>query len=91
MTETAVLFRAVNERILHLDGARAGEHDFVCECDDARCTQVMPLTGDQYAAVRMDPDQFAVVSGHERGVDEEIVSENVRHVVVRKRALLASR
>jgi hypothetical protein len=76
------LFRAVNERIRELAGTWDGEYDFMCECEDEECTRVLRLT-EEYAALRADPGQFAVLPGHERRADE-VISRGDRYVMVRK-------
>lgn len=78
---TAELFRAVNDRIRELERA-AGEHNFVCECSDEGCVQVMRMTSVEYEALRAEPTQFAVLPGHE--VDTEGVARDARYVVVKR-------
>jgi hypothetical protein len=86
LAETAMLFRSVNERIWELEAEPLPEHDFVCECDDDHCVQVMRLSGEEYATLRADPQQFAVVPGHEHPEVENVVGRTPRYVVVVKHA-----
>jgi hypothetical protein len=79
---SAELFRAVNERIRELEGAR-DEYDFMCECEEESCTRVLRMTAERYEALRADPDCFVVLPGHERPTDE-VISRSARLLIVRK-------
>ena len=64
LARNETLFREVNERIEEAVG-RLGRHDghvyeFLCECSNADCTLLLPLTIAEYEAVRRDPRQFFV-------------------------------
>lgn len=82
-------FRDINERLeadllrLPLDGEPA---EFVCECGDVDCADVVPLTLDEYERVREDPLLFALVPGHELAEAEDVLVRERRYVVVRKKA-----
>ena len=78
------LCRSVNERILELERSWGSEHDFICECEDATCTQVMRMNAEEYEAVRVDPEQFAVLPGHERSSSNDVLIRAERYVLVRK-------
>jgi hypothetical protein len=78
LAETAMLFRSVNERIWELEAEPLPEHD--------HCVQVMRLSGEEYATLRADPQQFAVVPGHEHPEVENVVGRTPRYVVVVKHA-----
>ncbi len=78
------LCRSVNERIRELEGMRLGEYDFVCECEDDGCTQVLRMTAEEYEALRSDPWQFAVLPGHEEPTFEKVLVRADRYTVVRK-------
>jgi len=78
LAENEARFRAVNERIEELsleagDGEDAIE--FVCECGDPDCTEPLRLTVREYEWLRSDPSRFAVVPGHESGVEGEVVRD----------------
>ena len=80
----AELFRAMNERIRELEGDwLVGEYDFFCECEDETCTGVLRLSAREYESVRADPNQFAVLPGHERASDE-VISRTERFLIVSK-------
>ena len=83
--DSSDLCRSVNERILELEGARVGEYDFICECEDDGCTAVMRMWAQEYEAARSDPNQFAVLPGHERPAFESILRSTERYSLVRKR------
>ena len=42
------LIRVVNERIRFLEGPTHHSHDFICECRDDTCTQVMTKRDDTH-------------------------------------------
>jgi hypothetical protein len=83
------LFRHVNERILEVGerfGIGAAEADFVCECGDASCTELVALTLEEYEAVRVSPYRFFVVPGHDISDVEDVVEHHQRYDVVEKHA-----
>src|SRR4051794_13785839 len=49
---TSELFKSVNDQINLLGLAFLGLVDFVCECPDEMCTRVMPMTHEEYDALR---------------------------------------
>ncbi len=60
-------FRDINERLE--DGLRKVAHapelqEFVCECGDPDCSELVHLTFEEYEHVRSNPRWFAVVPGH---------------------------
>jgi hypothetical protein len=77
-------FRDANEHI----GAAAGVYGidspvpFICECADARCSEIVRLTLEQYEEVRADSRRFLSVPGHEDAA--EIVEERDGYVIVEK-------
>jgi hypothetical protein len=85
LDDSSDLCRSVNERIREIEGMRIGEYDFVCECEDHGCTQVMRMTANEYEALRSDSRQFAVLPGHEHPAYETVVVRADRYAVVRKR------
>ena len=84
LDDSSDLCRSVNERIRELEGMTFGEYDFVCECEDHGCTQVMRMTAKEYEALRSDPRQFAVLPGHEEPAFEKVLVRADRYAVVRK-------
>jgi Domain of unknown function (DUF1918) len=85
------LCRSVNERIRDLEGIRLEAYDFVCECEDHACTQVMRMTANEYKTLRSDDRQFAVLPGHEHPAHEKVVVRTDRYAVVRKRRMRGRR
>ena len=81
-------FRVANEGIGK--AARALEADFpitfVCECSDARCTDLVRLTLPEYEAIRRNELWFIIVPGHHRraGPYEQVVEERRGYVIVEK-------
>ena len=81
-------FRDANEHI----GAAAGAYGidspvpFICECEDARCSEIVRLTLEQYEEVRADSRHFLNVPGHQDGAEgvAEIVAERDGYVIVEK-------
>ena len=86
--ENEALFRQVNERVEQLNvgfSAVLEYGEFVCECGDAACSERLRLKPEEYERVRADPTHFVVKHGHVAPDVEEVVFENERYQVVRKR------
>jgi hypothetical protein len=82
---TEALFRDVNERIAEsAERFDADGSEFVCECSDPSCTHRVSATLAEYEEVRGDPTTFLVVSGHEEGDIERVVSDRGRFRIVEK-------
>jgi predicted trehalose synthase len=82
-TESA--FREVNERIA--ENARrfeSGSTDFICECDDPRCTDRLEATLDEYEEVREHGATFMLAPGHGDGTIERLVEHRGRFMIVEK-------
>jgi hypothetical protein len=79
-----VAFRDANESIderrreLELGGATP----YLCECDDAGCTQLLRLTTSQYREVRAEPRRFFVAPGHSTA--GTVVADRAAYLVVEK-------
>ena len=86
LAENEILFREVNERIQDMQSSAWGnnEIDFMCECADAACTQVLTLTTAEYEALRSNSRQFAVLPGHQVEDIERVVETHPRSLVVEK-------
>jgi len=83
------VFREANERIHESAQTYAHELEhipFLCECPVEDCVEIVPLTEDQYNAVRANPTHYMTAVGHE--VSEApvgtVVSRNDGYVVVEK-------
>ena len=81
------IFREFNEwemdELGHQDDT-AGEHAYLCECSDRRCTDPIFLTLLEYEAVRSVPIRFAIALNHENPEIDRVVQENVRFATVDK-------
>ena len=70
---TAALRREVNERRLEgVDGARM---DFLCECSDAACRELVSISLDECAFVRRVPNRLVVRVGHADRESERVLME----------------
>lgn len=83
------VFREANERIHESAQTYAHELEhipFLCECPVEDCVEIVPLTEDQYNAVRANPTHYMTAVGHE--VSEApvgtVVARNDGYVVVEK-------
>ena len=79
-------FRTVNEGIDAGRGLSDASHpvQFVCECGQLGCTEVIELTITEYEQVRRSGRRFVVVPGHVNPEVERVVVEAGDHVVVEK-------
>ena len=84
--ENEARFRDANEQIRAAERALDPPLDrvpYLCECDDVRCREPIPLTASEYERIRQDGATFAILPGHSsRG---EGLEEHDHYVVVRKR------
>ena len=81
------MFRAVNERLREMNegfSSLAGTSTITCECADPECVEPLEITPDEYAAVRHEAAQFAVLPGHVYPDVERVVQELDGHTVVEK-------
>lgn len=85
IARTESLFRDVNERIAESAG-RFGLNDaaFVCECDDATCTDRIATTIDAYEEARADGAQFIVAEEHVNNEVERVVERTDDFTLVEK-------
>jgi hypothetical protein len=81
------LFREVNERIDDLAVLAPNRDElsqYVCECQNVSCAELIAMPQEDYRQVRRDPAEFVVAPGHERTELEEIVRRGEGWLVVRK-------
>jgi hypothetical protein len=80
------IFREINEGIQrgHWPGEEESVNSFRCECASLGCTEMVPLTFEQYERVRADPRRFIVAPGHERLDIEVVVEQGPGYQVVQK-------
>ena len=79
--------RDLNEGIeaAHEEAGREGYVPMLCECGKTDCEHVVPMTLDEYEAVREDPHRFAVAPDHQVVQIERVVDDAGRFLVVEKR------
>lgn len=85
------LFREVNRRISDVNAtfdatAADDELDFVCECADASCTEMVPLSLSEYQRVPRAGNYFLVKVGHQAS-HQRIVVRATDYVVVEEPAV----
>ena len=87
------LFREINERIQTLNEGfsvvvpESGE--WVCECANESCIELISLTPDEYATIRANPNRFFVMAdeAHVWPDVERIVERTDRYWIVEKYGL----
>ena len=86
LAKNEILFRAVNERLDELGEAApwSKKTDYLCECSDTSCIEIVELTQDEYERVRSRPTVFVVVPGHQRPEIEKVIEENEGFLLVEK-------
>jgi hypothetical protein len=87
IAENEIAFRAANELLRGVfEHARDVEQGFpfLCECGDSRCTQVILLPLEIYAAMREYPDRFVIASGHKQLETERILDGTDDYQLIEK-------
>jgi hypothetical protein len=77
------LIRDVNERIEQV-AEDAAHPQFLCECADINCVEVIELSIAEYEAIRTSPVQFPIKPGHDYPEFERVVEEHEHYAVVEK-------
>jgi len=88
LAQNESLFRSVNERIEQAAleaGVDNHRFEFLCECSNADCNLLLPLTVTEYEAIRKTPTLFIVAPGHELPEIETVVAKRGAYQVVVKR------
>jgi hypothetical protein len=75
--------RGFNDRLVELDSSQEAT-PFRCECGLIGCAAVIKLTASEYAGVRSDPRQFAVLAGHALPDAERVVASRRGWAIVEK-------
>jgi hypothetical protein len=81
------LFRRVNERLEEVnEGFQlvTDNAEFVCECAQIDCAELIGLSLAKYEAVRRVPTQFVVKPDHVLPDQELVVERNDEYVIVEK-------
>jgi hypothetical protein len=93
LARNETLFRSVNERIEEAaasGGVDQHTFEFFCECSNADCNLLLPMTVSEYEQVRADPKQFVVAPGHELPEIEDVITRTNRYQVVVKQGEAAA-
>jgi hypothetical protein len=88
VTRNSAVFREANERLREA-AQKLGHRDLfpvLCECADARCTELVWLSLDEYERLRAQARLFVQVRGHDLGDAGwvRVVEGDDRYVVVEK-------
>jgi hypothetical protein len=79
------LFRGVNESLEEAMRELPIAQDFLCECADPDCNEMVSLSVSEYEQVRSVPTRFVIVPGHELAEAERVVEHvDERYTVVEK-------
>ena len=84
LAKNEILFRSVNERLDDLAPPWSKTTDYLCECSETSCAEIVELTQTEYERVRSRSTVFVVVPGHERPEIEKVVEENEGFTLVEK-------
>ena len=76
--------RSLNERRMKLADTRRAMAGFRCECWHEECTERIPLSDEEWAMVRAQPNRFAVAPGHVAESFEAVLREYPHFWVVEK-------
>jgi hypothetical protein len=77
------LIREVNERIEKL-ADDAAHPEFLCECADTNCVELIELSIAEYEEIRSSPVRFPVKLGHDYPEFERVVEERGHYAIVEK-------
>ena len=77
------LIREVNERIEKL-ADDAAHPEFLCECADTNCVELIELSIAEYESIRSSPVRFPVKPGHDYPEFERVVKERDHYAIVEK-------
>lgn len=84
LAKNEILFREINERLDEMSVPWSKTTDYLCECSELSCTEIVELTNDQYERVRSRATVFVVTPGHERPEIERVVEANEGFLLVEK-------
>lgn len=84
--ENQVRFRDFNEWIKASDRLATDRvvEEFVCECSDGTCRQVIMLTRMEYESVRAYGARFAIALNHENPELDQVLEQNERFATSEK-------
>jgi hypothetical protein len=84
LAKNEILFREVNERLDDMAPSWSKTTDYLCECSETSCVEIVALTNKEYERVRSRATVFVVVPGHERPEIENVVEANEGFMLVEK-------
>ena len=89
LRQNEVLFRELNERLRALRHAHepdpwSGRADYLCECADAGCLELIELALDEYDGARSNGGVFLVYPGHEGPDSGSVIERNDRFLLVER-------
>jgi hypothetical protein len=84
LAKNEIHFREVNERLDDMATSWSKTTDYLCECSETSCVEIVALTNDEYERVRSRATVFVVVPGHERPEIEKVVEANEGFMLVEK-------
>ena len=84
LAKNEILFRQVNERLDDLATPWSKTTDYLCECSETSCIEIVELTNAEYERVRSRATVFVVRPGHERPEIEKVVEEGEGFLLVEK-------
>jgi hypothetical protein len=87
LTENQEVFRTANERLRDTVEDRLTASDvvpFLCECADESCMGRVDLTLADYRLLRSHERRFAMLSGHRRTADEEVIEQRDGYDITEK-------
>jgi len=89
IAENEQTFRALNEGVREVE-ERVGypfAGRFFCECARTDCLEMVPMSLNEYEAVRADSSCFLIRKGHEMADVEDVVRDEREYAVVKKRRM----
>ena len=84
LAKNEILFREVNERLDDLATPWSKTTEYLCECSETSCIEIVELTNTEYERVRSRATVFVLRPGHERPEIEKVVEEHEGFVLVEK-------
>ena len=86
LVRTPVLLREVNERVAEILSAWAGDvpGEFLCECSNDDCGELLTLSLLEYKGIRSSPNLFVILAGHETAEVDRVVAAHAGFSLVEK-------
>jgi hypothetical protein len=84
LAKNEVLFRSVNENIAGMERRSRLDAGFICECSQLQCSEIIPISVEEWELIHQDRSKFVLVPGHEEAEIERILSQPDGYLVVEK-------